>query len=192
MADSDISGLGAASAIAASNVFPVQQGGASVLKATAEQLRAFINGGAIFKACNSLNTVQSISPNSWTKITAINTSLVDTAGWFSVTNQKYTPAIAGWYEFGGSLIIVGADDQTKFALIVSKNSVSLGNGDTILLGRSTGSGTNNLGEAGVGFLYMNGSTDYVELQAYHTSSAAKNTDSPALSITFFGRLLFAA
>jgi hypothetical protein len=98
------------------------------------------------------NATQSITTNTWTKIT-INTKNFDTANAFdATTNYRFQPTVAGYYQLNGA---VG---------ITSTNIVYAGffkNGSEIARGgaATTTAYPSTLSE----LVYLNGSTDYVEL-----------------------------
>ena len=192
MADSDIAGLQSATALSPTDVFPVQQGGSSVLKATGAQLRAFTSSIGLFKARNNTGAgCDAIASGVATKLTAasLNVEDVDVSGWYDQANARYTPLVSGWYEIGGSCVVNNLTDQSKYMLFAYKN----GGTDQILLSRAAGSGQNAFGLAGIGYIYLNGATDYMEIWVMQqTGSSLSTYAQSAGNLSFFGRLLFAA
>jgi hypothetical protein len=92
----------------------------------------------------------------WTKITLDNAISGTPDGWFdAVTNYRYTPAVAGHYQFNGLIQLNTATGS--LAVDIYKNGASTG--------YSVSKGTTTLNVSGhvSRVLYMNGSTDYVEL-----------------------------
>lgn len=78
---------------------------------------------------------------------------VDTHNWFDTALSRFTPQIAGWYNFNGSVWI--ASSLTQIIPTLIKNGATAKNGS--YMGASAGGlGVN-------GLVYMNGTTDYAEL-----------------------------
>ena len=111
--------------------------------------------GPAFSAYNA--GTQSISASTSTKV-VFNAEDFDTNSNFdSTTNYRFTPTVAGYYQFnvnvyqaGGSYSYVWLNFYKNGAVIVECSRVS-----------TTGQGTLN----GSALIYLNGSTDYVELYA---------------------------
>ena len=115
-----------------------------------------INGPA-FSAYMSAN--QNISSNVSTKIT-FDTEEFDTANAFDTTNYRFTPQVAGYYQITGTMY---PNSTTSFtAVVIAKN------GSNIKAIQSTGL---NVGPLVTALVYMNGSTDYVELYGYITGTS---------------------
>jgi len=121
------------------------------------------------------NATQSISTNTWTKIT-INTEIFDTANAFdSTTNYRFTPQVAGYYQINGAVAIT----STNIAYAgIFKNGTEYARG---------GSATTAAYPSSVcDIVYLNGSTDYVEL--YGNVGTTANT-SAFIGITRFSGIL---
>ena len=107
---------------------------------------------------------QSIADNTATTI-AFNTEIFDTNSNYDTGTYRFTPTVAGYYQFNahvqsggssttevwfcnikqnGTEVLIGSNGQTKFATVGSCSNVS-------------------------GILYMNGSSDYVESVIYQRS-----------------------
>jgi hypothetical protein len=100
---------------------------------------------------------QSISANVYTKV-ALNTEAFDTANCFdSTTNYRFTPTVAGYYQFSAQVDISAASGLTYFYVSLYKN----GSGATSIFNTTLSGVVGNQNTAIL--LYMNGSTDYVEL-----------------------------
>ena len=111
----------------------------------------------------SFTGTQSVTSNSITKVT-LNTKQFDTANAFdATTNYRFTPLIAGYYQF--SYAVKGdANSGTLNAV----NGQIYKNGSEPIQTYLTGSyvyptSSNEANSTGSILLYMNGSTDYVEL-----------------------------
>jgi hypothetical protein len=100
----------------------------------------------------------------------------DTASCFS--SSKFTPNVAGYY-----LIQGGVDFNNNVGAIaliyLNTTGVTLGSGGTRLSQVSD-------------LIYMNGSTDYVELYAYQSSGTTQNTIAASQSTYFTGCLIRSA
>jgi hypothetical protein len=106
------------------------------------------------------SSVQSFTASTWTKI-AFNTEEFDTASAFdSTTNYRFTPQVAGYYQVSGCAQFQFTGSSTITGLDVYKNGTSF-KGNQLWLSATTGCcvTTSNL-------IYLNGSTDYIELYAY--------------------------
>ena len=122
----------------------------------------------MFRAYQS--AAQTITANTWTKIT-YNTETFDLTSNFDTTNYRFQPSVAGYYMIGGGFYITSAIR----AIRIYKN----GGGNSYINELNSSSGW---GCYGYDILYLNGSTDYVELYGYIGTTA--NT-SAASSITYF-------
>lgn len=111
--------------------------------------------------------VQQFAPNT-TNDAKINlgTENVDSEGWFSAS--RYTPQIAGWYQISGCIWYSGSVG------IKSVHALLMKNGTQMITGQFLGWMT--VGNSGQivsfsGLVYLNGTTDYVELWGSANSTA---------------------
>lgn len=119
----------------------------------------------------------SITANTWTKL-QFNTEQFDTNNNYdSTTNYRFTPTVAGYYQFNfvNAQLVAGAG-----YLSIYKNGASGAN--------QYGASANPSGST---VLYMNGSTDYVEVYTYTTSAVTSGSASATL-VCFSGALVRAA
>lgn len=113
------------------------------------------------------NATQSLPAGTATKI-LLQSKEFDTASAFdNVTNYRFTPQVAGYYQVNGSLAHASSSETVAY---VYKNGISTKNGGDFL----------NTSSATVAALvYLNGSTDYIELWCYSsvivTTVAAPNS-----------------
>jgi hypothetical protein len=94
----------------------------------------------------------------------LNQKEFDTTNAFDSTiNYRFTPLISGYYQINGSTYLTGS--LTGAQTNIYKNGVlyKAGNGNTLTTGAFVGQTSC--------IVYMNGSTDYIELFAYATVSA---------------------
>ena len=112
----------------------------------------FAGTGPAFSATRSSN--QSVSSGTWTKI-QLNVEEFDTANCFdSTTNYRFTPTVAGYYETNARFGIATTD--TRLICSVYKNGTEFKRGldaGSALMGGATVSA----------LIYLNGSTDYIEM-----------------------------
>jgi hypothetical protein len=114
------------------------------------------------------NAAQTISGFTQTKV-VLNSEQFDTANCFdSTTNYRYTPNVAGYYQFHGCVYFqAGSSGQVTSSIWK--------NGSVIAAGFVTPSSVADIGSSTSALIYMNGSTDYVELYTYQNSGATRQT-----------------
>jgi hypothetical protein len=118
-------------------------------------------GGAFFYA--GLNgSDQALTSTAVTTLVNATHAGIDNKGWFDTANHRYTPQAAGYYAFMGAVAVsasatmVGGPQAYLF-----KNGSLLFSGQYVNADQATGSSS-----AVFGLLYMNGTTDYVDLRCY--------------------------
>ena len=118
----------------------------------------FAGTGPAFSAYLGGN--QSVSSGVFTKIN-INTETFDTASCFdSTTNYRFTPNVAGYYQVNASVRFSGTN-LTESSPAIYKNGAAVSFGPyAVVTGQSV------LTSIATGLVYMNGTTDYLELYAY--------------------------
>lgn len=116
---------------------------------------------------------QALSANTWTKL-QIGTKEFDTNSYYdNTTNYRFQPLISGYYQVSGGFGM--ATTQCVVVVAVYKN------GSSFKTLQNTGS--SNVGAAyGSALVYLNGSTDYIELYGYLT--VAQNTNGGATANYF--------
>jgi len=111
-----------------------------------------------------VSTNQTVSSNTNTKIAAASV-LFDTHGFYSNTNYRFTPTIAGYYQISGGVGPYGSGIPTRAFLSIYKNG-----GEWIRLQDIATNNTNSPQYvdtiSGSGLVYLNGSTDYVEIYGW--------------------------
>jgi hypothetical protein len=113
-----------------------------------------------------MGSTQSVSNNSFTKL-QVDTETYDTASAFdSTTNYRFTPQVAGYYQVNGRIAFSTAASGVAI-LSVHKNGSEHLRGGQIALDANQFSG---LTVAGV--VYLNGSTDYIELFGFQNSGGS--------------------
>jgi hypothetical protein len=110
-----------------------------------------------------LGTNQSLSSGSYTKL-QLNTTLFDTNSNFdTTTNYRFTPTVAGYYQVNG--IFTPTSGTNAAAVLLYKN------GSVYAYGSQTGNGVNNNCSVVSSLVYMNGSTDYIEMYVFVNASS---------------------
>ena len=100
------------------------------------------------------SSAQTLSSNTWTKI-QLQSEEFDTNNCFdSTTNYRFTPNVAGYYQITGSCQV--NNQVSTMSIDIYKN------GAEFKKGNNTGN-TTFVGVQINSLIYMNGSTDYVEL-----------------------------
>jgi hypothetical protein len=117
------------------------------------------------------NATQSFTTGAQTKV-AINAELFDTNSNFdSTTNYRFTPTVEGYYQVNGTARLAGAS-ATQMVVSIYKNGALYTRGTDLVFSTSS-MATLNCTVSEV--IYMNGTTDYLEL--YGSASAT----SPSLN-----------
>jgi hypothetical protein len=128
--------------------------------------------GPAFSAYQS--TGQALAANTQTKL-QFQTKEFDTASCFdAATNYRFTPTVAGYYQVSGGLAV--ASSSTPIQLQLYKNGAAYKS-----LGSTYSSSVSWL--YGACLVYLNGSTDYIELYAQIVT--AQNTYAASAANTYF-------
>lgn len=138
------------------------------------------------------NASQTVTGNVFTKV-ALQVKSFDTNSCFdNTTNYRFTPNVAGYYQLNAQLFLAGTGTTIQGVLVIYKNGNSLerivdlspsaslnSNGNTIF-GNST-------------LVYLNGTTDYVELYGYYyLGTCTFSQNSATVTSRFSGSLVRAA
>lgn len=133
---------------------------------TQAKLAAGVAGnGPAFSAYANAN--QNVTNATWTKA-ALQVEEFDTANCFdSTTNYRFTPNVAGYYQINGAIHFqANISGQTLVGLYK--------NGALFKVGSQMGAMTNNDPQGVISVLvYLNGSTDYIELWGYKDSATSQ-------------------
>jgi hypothetical protein len=120
--------------------------------------------GPAFSAYQS--SAQSISHNSFTKVQFQTENFDTNSNFDNTTNYRYTPTVAGYY-FVDARVAFNSLSQNSFSQIL-KNGGSESNSPTAI----PWAGISNSQSTASVLVYMNGSTDYLEVWAYQASGGA--------------------
>jgi hypothetical protein len=113
-----------------------------------------------------LSADQSISASTFTKV-LLDTKVFDAENSFDLANSKFLPSVAGYYCFNGFISTSNGANVSRQITSFFKNgseytrSADLTQTSTAFCSRAGGSV----------LIYLNGSTDYVELYGYQTGSS---------------------
>lgn len=149
-----------------SGVLTFQQGGVSLP-----------NGGVApaFSAYSSAS--QSIASATFTKL-QYDTKQFDTNTNYNTTNYRFTPTVAGYYQVTGSYYLPSAaTGQQIIALYKNGSAIS-----TASYAFSAGGAIQPIFSY---LLYLNGSTDYIELYAYQGSGGTLTNIANRPDLNFF-------
>ncbi len=105
-----------------------------------------------------LNGTQSVTSGVFTKLQA-NTKEFDTStAYDATTNYRFTPLIAGYYQFNGQIEASQAGTQSRLFIAFYKNGSVFKNGNDLTFTSVAGYSRTSSSA----LIYLNGSTDYVE------------------------------
>ena len=136
------------------------------------------------------NAPQTISNITYTKI-SLQVEEFDTASAFdSTTNYRFTPLVAGYYQINGGIQFNATICRSGIALIY-KNGSSYKQGT--YMPQATTTDAANQAPIVSSLVYLNGSTDYVELYGWsQTLSGTITTTSGSINTWFNGSLVRSA
>lgn len=171
MANLKISQLTAATTpLAGTESVPIVQSG-STKKVPASAFSAY---APAFRATN--NADQALTNSVWTKV-SLQTETFDTNNCFdNATNYRFTPTVAGYYQFNAQGQI-----NTAYPIGLRFYKNGAGYGGYSISGSQTGAlyGNGTLSD----LIYMNGSTDYLELYAIQISGGSTNLNNGTASFS---------
>ena len=128
---------------------------------------------------------QTIANTTFTKL-QINTKEFDTASAYdNTTNYRFTPLVAGYYQVNGAYYPAGSALGYNTCAIYK-------NGSIFKSGNSCPNNTTTLGSSVSCLIYLNGSTDYIEIYALQSSGGNLGTSSTAPYTYFQASMVRAA
>jgi hypothetical protein len=128
--------------------------------------------GPVFSAY--LGTDTTITANTFTKV-AIDIEEFDTSGAFDTSTNRFTPKVAGYYQVSAAVNFGGSTTPTRCIGLIYRNG-----GEFKRIGDLVAPGNQVCGSC---LVYLNGSTDYVEL--FTRISAAVALIAGGTSSTYF-------
>jgi len=106
------------------------------------------------------SAAQSLTTGTWTKINLQTKEFDTTSAFDNTTNMRFQPTVSGYYQFSGNISFTGTSPSTTGASIY-KNGSAFKQGTIIY---TSGPSANQIGVSAL--IYLNGSSDYVELWGY--------------------------
>jgi hypothetical protein len=153
---------------------------------TQAKLGAGVAGnGPAFSAYMSSN--QTPSSDVTTKILC-NVEEFDTGSCYDTSNARFTPTVAGYYQVNGQMSCRLASSVTRFSTQIHKNGSVAKYGVDMY----TSSGSNGYKASVSALIYLNGTTDYIELFGTVQASSPQFTADSSLSNYFQAFLARAA
>ena len=121
------------------------------------------------KARSYRGSAQSIPNNTFTKI-GIDADSFDSTNITDLVNHRIVPTLAGYYIVVGCVAFISATVTTTLIGTIYKNGVELSRGGRVM---ALGENMNTLCSD---IVYLNGTTDYVELFIYQNSGETRNLE----------------
>jgi len=141
-----------------------------------------VNGPAFSVSSTAL---VSAANTTFTKVT-YDTEDYDTNSNFA--SSRFTPTVAGYYQINATIVFSGIVAAGTISLVtIYKNGSRFLDGN--LAAQVSGVTTYN---SVSGIVYLNGSTDYVEIYGYQTTGGAQNIGSSSSTAKFTGCLVRSA
>jgi len=141
--------------------------------------------GPAFSAYAS--ATQSITSNVSTKV-AIDTETFDTNSCYDTTNYRFTPTVAGYYQVNGAVrLSANATTITQAVVFIYKNGTNTGPFSADNVAATTITSYVVRGVSTV--IYLNGSTDYIELYGSITGTSPQFLFGSATATSYFSASL---
>ena len=122
-----------------------------------------VSGNMPAFSATKVNATQSITSNTWTKVT-FDTKEFDTANCFA--SSTFTPTVAGYYQVNGHVELYPSVAGSRSAIRIYKNGANYKSGNDIQI-----SGQVSMGVDISAVCYCNGTTDYLELYGLMTATS---------------------
>lgn len=137
-----------------------------------------VGAGPAFSAYAS--ATQTVTSATLTKV-AINTEHFDTNSNFDTTNYRFTPTVEGYYQVNGNIRAQASTTMTNFTVLIYKN------GTGYKRSQLNTSFTANSGQViqVADVIYMNGSTDYLELYGQINGTGTLQFDFVSSAVTSY-------
>lgn len=127
------------------------------------------------------NSAQSLTSGAWAKVN-LDSEIIDTnSNYDNATNYRFTPTVAGYYIFSGVVHFASSVvDTTNIAVALRKNGSAIGQAYAHV------SVAKQISHSISMTIYLNGSTDYVELWALQDSGGSVNIGNNGENTFFTG------
>lgn len=143
--------------------------------AKSQKMSTIVNAPAFAAYANASTSL----PN--TTITKVNFQVEEFDTNSNFASSRFTPTVAGYYQINASVQFTGS--TTNPVCYITKNGTQVKCGSYV-----AGSFSGPVSVAS-GLVFLNGSTDYVEVAAYHSTGSAVNTTAAADTTRFDGCLV---
>jgi len=165
-----------------------------VLTSGATDLSNTVSESAISFHVTGVGTNQVYSDGQSTDVVQFNTTNLDSHSYWDGTNHRYTPQVSGWYWLGGSVrFTTGTTDEGYVAVDIIKNGTSFTTDSLYSQFQVTnGEITNAMLPCSSGLVYLNGSSDYVNVTFRATTACTLNPSGNNIVSHFSGFLVRAA
>lgn len=128
-------------------------------------------------------TGQSVPTGTWTKVALTHTTFNVGAG-FDTTNQRFSPTVAGYYQINANVAFTGIVSGSFVGARIYKNGSAFLQSATPI-----SNGTNNPGSSISDVIYLDGSTDYLEMYCYQLNGSNATLYGEEWITVFSGALL---
>tara|TARA_Y100000114_G_scaffold76399_1_gene70028 strand:- start:924 stop:1457 length:534 start_codon:yes stop_codon:yes gene_type:complete len=108
----------------------------------------------------------------------------DIGGYFNTSNYRYIPQVAGYY-FVSSTVTIKSTTPDYVIIYITKNNSSVYRN----LGMESNATNAHVPAHVSGIIYMNGSSDYLDVQVQHNTGSSQNTNSTFSFTNFNGYLV---
>ena len=125
------------------------------------------------------NANQSITTNTWTKVQLPSEDFDTNNAFDSTTNYRFTPLVAGYYQINGEIRFNGTS-ITQFGIAIYKNG-SVVSTNIFPIPSSTNQYQIQVSK----LIYLNGSTDYVELYGIATATSPSFDNGSGFNVSQF-------
>jgi hypothetical protein len=157
----------------------LQSAGTTVMTITSTGVTTQV-GAPAFSAY--LNGAQSITSSTFTKVQCATEEFDTNSNYDNTTNYRFTPTVAGYYQINGC-INFSSSTKVEFLTSIFKNGSEFKRGVYVAI--STAKDENCSVSA---LVYLNGSTDYVELYGYLNGTGSLNFNGTQYNVYFQGYL----
>lgn len=144
-------------------------------RAGAASVTAALDGPA-FRAYHSVDITS--APLAAVTPIALNSESYDTANCYDTSTGRFTPTVAGYYQFTGGVTFTSVSGVvTNVQIYLLKNGVNVSQVGLLALGNDP----QVFGASGTDLIFMNGTTDYMQLGYYGSVSTGTLTLSGTVS-----------
>jgi len=149
------------------------------VRAGATPISAVLDAPAFSAYCSAAATLTA----STNTVLPCNIEEFDTNNCYNTSNYRFTPNVAGYYQFNAQVLTTTPSNSLAIANLF-KNSAQLKRGNFSLLNTAAP----NLGSVVSALIYLNGTTDYVDFRAYVATTCNSYVAEGAFDCYFQGFL----